>query len=425
MIDCNNILLITDNEDVTKLVTEKLVLLRENDKISVTNTSNVKKILANSLYKIVILHEDEDSETTLKLISQIKTVKDDCEIILLLNYTNPQLIVEAYDKGIYDYMTCEDDDFEMLIKTINCYRLQVSKEIQLRNEKFLYQLGVLDSKTNLYKEKYLKEIFLDISKDLSIQNGVFASIMLDNKIKTKVSSNRLAGAIKNSVRGNDIIATGRNGVFDLILPNIDLFGTKNLIEKIQQKMGENFPIRAGLSKIGIQSYETINKNATDSLTSAMQNDESVVCLDDNVNIQKNWLDDDDSGVNKKNFKLFKVAFTNKLTTVIAPSFFRYQKEYETKLTITEVSQYTNKVECVFCLKNDNVMSELVIRYNGYAKFYIEINHSGLDTVENFDTEIPLSSMTEKYLTMLLKRLKEEYKESNKMITNSNKEEPNA
>jgi hypothetical protein len=71
------------------------------------------------------------------------------------------------------------------------------------------------------------------------------------------------------------------------------------------------------------------------------------------------------------------------------------------------------------------MSELVIRYNGYAKFYIEINHSGLDTVENFDTEIPLSSMTEKYLTMLLKRLKEEYKESNKMITNSNKEEPNA
>ena len=189
MIDCNNILLITDNEDVAKLVTEKLVLLRENDKISVTNTSNVKKILSNSLYKIVILHEDEDNETTLKLISQIKAAKEDSEIILLLNYTNPQLIINAYDKGIYDYMTCEDDDFEMLIKTINCYRLQVSKEIQIRNEKFLYQLGVLDGKTNLYKEKYLKEIFLDISKDLSIQNGVFAALMLDNKIKTKVSSN--------------------------------------------------------------------------------------------------------------------------------------------------------------------------------------------------------------------------------------------
>jgi hypothetical protein len=249
--------------------------------------------------------------------------------------------------------------------------------------------------------------------------------MLDNKIKTKVSSNRLAGAIKNSVRGNDIIATGRNGIFYLILPNIDLFGTKNLIEKIQEKMGDKFPIRAGLSKIGIQSYETICKNATDSLTSAIQNDAPVVCLDDNINLQKNWLDDEDVTVGKKNYKLFKVAFTNKLTSVITPLFFRYQKEYETKLTNTEVSQYTNKVECVFCLKNSSMMSELVVRYNGYAKFYIEINHSGLDTVENYDTEIPLSSMTEKYLTGLLKRLKDEYRESNKMLTADKDEEANA
>ena len=278
MIDCNNILLITDNDDVAKEVTEKLVLLRENDKISVCGTAYIKKVLTNSLYRIVILHETDDNDITLKLISQIKSTKEDAEIILLLNYTNPQLIVNAYDNGIYDYMTTDSDDFEMLIKTINCFRLQVSKDIQRRNEKFLYQLGVLDGKTGLYKEKYLKEIFLDISKDLSIQNGVLSVLTLDSKIKTKVSSNRLAGAIKSSVRGNDIIAAARNGIYYLILPNIDLFGTKNLIEKIQEKMGESFPIRAGLSKIGIQSYETIDKNALDALTSAIQNDIQSVCL---------------------------------------------------------------------------------------------------------------------------------------------------
>lgn len=424
MIDSNNIILITDNDDVAKIVTDKLVLLRDNDKISVCNYSGAKKVLSNSLYKVAILHECETKDLTIKLLTGIKSVKPDIEIILLLNYADPDFVVEAYDNGIYDYFTTDTDRYDILLKTINCFKLQVSKEIQNRNEKFLYQMGVLDNKTGLYKDKYLKEIFLDISNDLRIQNGIFALLTLDEKIKTKVSSNRLAGAIKSSVRGDDIISVGRNGLFYLILPNINLAGTKNLIEKIQQKMGADFPIRSGLAKIGIQSFETLDKNAHDSLTSAIQCDKLTACLEDNIDIQKDWLDDDEPNSEKKNFKLFKVAFTNKMASVITPLFFRYQKEYETKLTNTEVSQYANKIESVFCLKCNDLMSELVIRYNGYAKFYIEINHSGLESVENYDTEMPLSQMTEKTLTSLLKRLKDEYKESLKMIKAS-KEEDNA
>lgn len=416
MIDNNNILLITDRKDVADLVTDKLVLLRDNDKISVCNTSNIKKVLTNSLYKVVILHESDDNQETLKNISTIKNLKNDIEIILLLNNTDPRFIVEAYDTGIYDYFTTDSDDYEMLIKTINCFRLQVSKEIQSRNEKFLYQLGVLDNKTNLYKEKYLKEIFLDISNDLRIQNGVFVTLTLDEKIKTKVSSNRLAGAIKASVRGDDIISTGKNGVFNLILPNIDLVGTKNLIEKIQEKMGNDFPVHSGLAKIGIQSFETLEKKAKDSLISACQNDLLAVCLGDNIDFQQDWLEDENITTSeKKSFKLFKTAFNNKMDSVISPLFYRYQKEYETKLSNAYVSQYTNNIESVFCIKQDDLMSELVIRYNGYAKFYIEINHSGLDSVDNYNTEIPLGEMDEKYLSGLLKRLKDEFRQSLKII----------
>ena len=423
MIDNNNILLITDRKDIADLVTDKLVLLRDNDKISISNTANMKKVLLNSLYKIAILHESIDNQETLKNISTIKNIKNDIEINLLLNDTDPQFIVEAYDNGIYDYFTTDSDDYEMLIKTINCFRLQVSKEIQNRNEKFLYLLGVLDNKTNLYKEKYLKEIFLDISNDLRIQNGVFATLTLDEKIKTKVSSNRLAGAIKASVRGDDIISIGKNGIFNLILPNIDLFGTKNLIEKIQEKMGADFPVHSGLTKIGIQSFETIEKFARDSLISACQNDLLTVCLGDNVDIQNDWLEDENTTIEKKSFKLFKIAFNNKMNSVISPLFYRYQKEYETKLSNTYVSQYTNNIESVFCLKQADLMSELVIRYNGYAKFNIEINHSGLDSVDNYNTEIPLGDMDEKYLNGLLKRLRDEFKQSLK--TMKDKREVNA
>ncbi|MBQ8459075.1 hypothetical protein IJ541_03110 [bacterium] len=413
MIDSNNILLITDSEDVAKNVTEKLVLLRNNDSITVSEVKNYKKTLENSLYCVVLLHEDEDSNVTLKIINNIKEIKPDAEIILLLNDSNPQLILNAYDCGIYDYFLTDAEDYEMLIKTINCFRLRLVKDICSRNEKFLYQQGVIDSKTGLYQYKHLKEIFIDISDNLRIQNGAFAIITLDEKTKTKISTNRLSQAIKTSVRGDDIIAVARGGKFYLVLPNIDLIGTKNLIQKIQNKMGEDFLIRAGLSKIGIQSFETLDKNAQDGLTSAIQNEVMAVCLEDNIDVQNSWLEDDETENNnrKKNFKLFKMAFTNKMNNIITPLFFRYQKEFETKLTNTTVSQYANNIECVFCLKNEKQKSELTIRYNGYAKFNIEITHSGLDSAENTKIEIPLSSMTEKFLSAQLKRLKNEYKQS--------------
>lgn len=411
MIDSNNILLITDYNEITKTILEKLVLLRSNDCISVCNTKNAKKVLEKSLYYVVILHESEDKNSTIKMIRQIKEMKPDAEIILLLNDTNPEFILNAYDNGIYDYFLTDSDAYEMLIKTINCFKLRLLKENISRNEKFLYQLGVLDLKTNLYNYKYLKEIFIDLSDNLRIQNGIFAILTLDETNKTKVSTNRLALAIKNSIRQDDIIAIARGGKFYLILPNIDLTGAKLLIQKIQNKMGEEFQLRAGLSKIGIQSFETLDKNSQDGLTSAIQNDLTTVCLEDNIDVQNSWLDDDEK-VKKanKNFKLFKMAFTNKMNSIITPMFYRYQKECETKLTNTQVSQYANNVESVFCLKNTNLHSELTIRYNGYAKFSIEINHSGLDSAENTKIEIPLSKMTEKYLNNLLKQLKDEYKQ---------------
>lgn len=411
MVDSNNILLITDYDEIAKTVLKKLVLLRSNDKITVCDTKNAKKILENSLYYVIILHELEDNSATLKMINHIKETKPDAEIILLLNDINQEFILSAYDNGIYDYFLTDSEAYEMLIKTINCFKLRLLKENITRNEKFLYQLGVIDHKTNLYNYKYLKEIFIDLSDDLRIQNGIFAILTLDETNKTKISTNRLALSIKNSVRQDDIIGVARGGKFYLILPNIDIDGTKALILKIQNKMGEDFKIHAGLSKIGIQSFETLDKNSQDGLTSAIQNDLTTVCLEDSIDVQNSWLEDDEENKQtQKKFKLFKMAFTNKMNSVIVPGFYRFQKECETKLTNTQVSQYANNIESVFSLKNENLHSELTIRYNGYAKFKIEINHSGLDSAENTKTEMPLSQMTEKSLNTLLKQLKDEYKQ---------------
>lgn len=410
MIENNNILLISEDENATELILNKLVLLRDNDKITKCNCKETKKALQNSLYCVVLLYADiKEQESIFKTIKTIKETKPDSEIILIPNDINTELILKAYDAGIYDYVPIDAESFDFVIKTINCYKLRTLKNIEQRNEKFLYQQGVIDEKTNLYKCNYLKDIFIDITDDLRIQNGIFSILTLNDKNKTKISTNRLAGIIKTTVRGDDIIATARGGKFYLILPNIDLEGTKKLIQKIQDKMGEEFKIHAGMSKIGIQSFETLDKITQDSLKSAIQNDEMTVSLSEVTGMQNGWLEDEDQP-RHKDFKLFKVAFTNKMKNVIEPIFFRFQKECETKLTNTQVSQYANNIESVFSLKNETLHSELVIRFNGYAKFKIEINHSGLDSAENTKLEIPLSQLTDKELTKLLKQLKQEYKQ---------------
>lgn len=410
MIENNNILLISEDENATELILNKLVLLRDNDKITKCNCKETKKALQNSLYCVVLLYADiKEQESIFKTIKTIKETKPDSEIILIPNDINTELILKAYDAGIYDYVPIDAESFDFVIKTINCYKLRTLKNIEQRNEKFLYQQGVIDEKTNLYKCNYLKDIFIDIADDLRIQNGIFSILTLNEKNKTKISTNRLAGIIKTTVRGDDIIATARGGKFYLILPNIDLEGTKKLIQKIQDKMGEEFKIHAGMSKIGIQSFETLDKITQDSLKSAIQNDEMTVSLSEVTGMQNGWLEDEDQP-RHKDFKLFKVAFTNKMKNVIEPIFFRFQKECETKLTNTQVSQYANNIESVFSLKNETLHSELVIRFNGYAKFKIEINHSGLDSAENTKLEIPLSQLTDKELTKLLKQLKQEYKQ---------------
>lgn len=411
MIDNNNIILITDNSETEKIVLEKLVLLRKNDNIRTCTYSNIKNALRESLFSLVILVEDEDVDLTLKYVKTIKQVNPDVEVLLVLNKINLELILKAYDDGIYDYLSINSDDYDFMIKAVNCFKYRMQKDENSRNQKFLKVMGVIDSKTGLYHQKYLKDVFIDLTEDLKIRYGTFTILSLDDSNKTKVSTNRLARVLKANLREDDIIAQARGGKFYIILPNIDLIGTKTVLQKIQDKMGENFKLRAGISKIGINSFETLEKNSNDGLVSALQNDVLAVCLEDNIDVQNTWLEDDVSETKTKEYKLFKNAFTNKMENVITPIFYRYQKTYETKLTNTQVSQYANNIECVFSLKNDKVHSELVLMYDGFAKFKLEINHSGLDSAENTKSEIPLNKLTDKLLISLLRQLKDEYKRS--------------
>ena len=406
MID-DNILLVTDDENVAENVLSKLVLLRESDSIAVCDYKMAKKMLENPTVSIVLVHALKDNEKTLSFLNSI--ISSEYEIILLVTDYEQDFILAAYDLGVSDYYSIKSDSYEMLIRTVNCFKSRSLKVRFARNFALLKQLGVVDDETGFYKYKYSRELLAEFIKDKRIQNGMFIVLILDESCKTRFSADKLSKAIKKSVRCDDIVSVVKGGKFYIILPNVDKLGAFAVVNKVQDVLGEKLIVRAGVCKIGNKSFDRLEKEAFAALSEACQTNETSVFLEDHVKTLDEWLEDDEK--DEKNFKLFKNAYNNKLDKVIAPVFFRLQKAYEEKLFHTKIDQYSDELQSVFQLKHDDRESRLKITYPGFAKIMIYITHEGLDTPENKEISLNLNEVTQKEIAKIVEDFIKDFKKS--------------
>ena len=401
----DNIILVTDSEYVTETVLSKLVLLRESDSIGVCGFDLAKKVLKTSRAAIVIVHAAHEDDAFLNFITSIKS--NDYEIILLVENYNQDFILKAYDRGISEYFSVESPDYEMLIRTVNCFKSHSAKVKSARDLSLLKQLDVVDNETAFYKYKYSKELLADFIKDSKVQNGMFIILTVDDSCKTGFSSEKLSRAIKQSVRCDDVVSIVKGGKFYIILPNIDKLGAFAVVSKIQAVVGEKTIIRAGVARIKEKTFERLEKEAYAALSEACQSDETVVLLEEKVRTLDTWLDEDEK--DEKNFKLFKNAYNNKLEKVIAPVFYRLQKAYEEKLFHTKIEQYSDELQSVFKLTNEKQQSRLKITYPGFAKIVVDVIHEGLDSPENREMELNLNEVTPKSLSKIVEDYIKEFK----------------
>ncbi len=406
MID-DNILLVTDDEDAAEKVLSKLVLLRESDSIAVCDYKMAKRILEQPSVSIVLVHENESREKTLKLIQAIKSAE--YEIILLVNDYDQDFILEAYDLGVSDYYSVTSESYEMLIRTVNCFKSRSLKVRFARDLALLEKLGVVDEETGFYKYKFSRELLAEFIKDVRVKNGMFIILVLDESCKTRFSADKLSKAIKKSVRCDDVVSVARGGKFYLILPNVDKLGAFAVVNKVQDMLGNKLIVRAGVCKIENKSFDRLEKEAFAALSEACLTNETSVFLEEKVKTLDDWLDDKEK--DDKNFKLFKNAYNNKLEKVIAPVFFRLQKSYEEKLFHTKIEQYSDELQSVFQLNHDGLESRLKIIYPGFAKIVIYITHEGLDTPENREISLNLNEVTQDGLAKIVEDFIKEFKKS--------------
>lgn len=406
MID-DNILLVTDDEDVAEAVLSKLVLLRESDSIAVCDYKMAKKILENPSVSIVLVHENKDKEKTLSFLNTI--ISPEYETILLVNDYDQDFILAAYDLGLSDYYSVKSESYEMLIRTVNCFKRRSFKVRYSRDFALLVRMGVVDEETGFYKYKYSRELLAEFIKDKRVQNGMFIVLVLDEASKTRFSADKLSQAIKKSVRCDDVVSVAKGGKFYMILPNVDKLGAFAVVNKIQDILGAKLIVRAGVCRIENKTFDRLEKEAFAAFSEACQTNETAVFLEEHVKTLDEWLDDEEK--DDKNFKLFQNAYNNKLEKVIAPVFFRLQKTYEEKLFNTKIEQYSDELQSVFQLKHGDRESRLKITYPGFAKIMIYIIHEGLDTPENKEISLNLNAVTQKGLAKIVEDFIKEFKQS--------------
>lgn len=386
------ILLVSDDNDFAQKLDEKLVFLRKNDEIIISDYASALDLIGEC--SVVLVHENSTFEQTLSMIKDLRKKKE-ISIILVANSNNENLILESADLGVDDFILANAENFEFVLRIVHNIEFSVLKQLSHGYIKLLKQVNVVDDYSGLFNFDNCQQILKEQ------KNGIFMAISPCDKMK--FSLDEVGFAIKFAIRKNDIAFIGRGSNFYLYLKDTDFEGAKNVFDKINTKI----KINAGVADISGKTLENFEKEAQDALIEAQKTEQKFVVHQTKENTLDEWLADTKSG----NYKLFRKLFNTKLEKVITPVFYRLQKSYEDKLKNTEIIQFTTDEQCVFELKNKNTKSSLRIIYPGFAKIIVTIKHEGFDSPENSEISLPLDKITQKELVEIVENFIKEYKET--------------
>ena len=394
----SNILLITDNNDAWKDLTEKFALLRNSDEIISVDFSAAEQILEEIAPKVIFLCA-QDCAIVQETLLNIKKINPRSIVICAFEKYNQDLILSLYDSGMDDYILTDSEPADVLIKTVNALKLSAEREKAELNQNLLENIGALSN--GFYTENYADELFENVFESEKPKSATLVILTYDELDKALFDCGKLSCAIKNSIRKNDIAAAFPSGKFYILLENADIEGAKKVYKKIKNSLEDEFRIKAGICEVCAKSFKETEQKSTSALTDAMLSTyDFVIYQEKEISETDDWSLEPEKENKQKDFKFFRQLFLNKMEKVITPVFYKLQNAYDGRLEDTQIEQYTNENRCIFNLKNPKQTSRLTITYPGFAKAVIYITHSGLDSPENKEYVLALKDLTELLLTAL-------------------------
>lgn len=398
----SNILLVTNEESITKDFPNKLILLRETDDLSYCDYEDAPDIVFTDKPDIVIVHEHKEKDKTLNLIKYIKTQID--SVLLLINNYDRNFILSAYDEGIDDYFGINSDASEISIRTVNCIKKDNLKKNINRYSNYLKAYELLDSSDNYISSKNSENILNIELQTKNYRNGALLLIEPDEEGKASYSSDKMKTALNKSIRNTDIIAHSSGIKTFIMISEGGIAGAAKILDKIKKELNNEISIKAGICEITSNKFDIIEKHTQCALSESLSSGQEFTIFANNEP-EENWLEEP----KEKNYKLFKNAFNKKLEKVITPVFYRLQKSWEEKLFNTKIEQYTSDSQSVFRLINPKQTSLLKIVYPGFAKVIVYITHEGLNSPENKEISLSLNEINNKEITHIIEEFIREFK----------------
>ena len=273
----NNILLITDEQDFSSKLYEKLVLLREKDSLYTLSYEEAAKQAKTIEAKVIILHEHEIKNKTLNLIVDLKELDKDKNrsLILAAESKDRDFILSAYDEGVCEHFYTSDVDFEVLLRLLNCIKNNIVKSCYNRDKNIMEKVGLIDEDTGLYKYKYA-ELIINEELDKTKNNGIFLALSPEENGKSAFSLLKMTTALKSSVRCDDIVIHANGMKFYIYLKNTGLHGAAVVLNKIKDIYDSEYKIKAGICDVKYKDFERGERDALPALDEALLTNEEFV-----------------------------------------------------------------------------------------------------------------------------------------------------
>lgn len=442
MSDANTVVIVSNKQEFLNQISSKLVLLRNLDKVKTFSIEEAQNLFSGFIPNVLILHCKDNDSRIINLIKKVKSqeIYKHLSILLINENCSRELVIEAFDSGINDILFAPVIDYELLIRVIWCLKkneLSLSRE-SLSN--FLTGLEIMESSNGIYSKKYCDEFLkneISQTKKYS-QRACLLLVSPDKKYKNPKDISDFISTIKKSVRLNDSVAIKDEDKFYIYLQKTKLNGAYSVFERINNNLGADVSINAGVVEIQEQKYEDIINALEDALEKAGENTNSLIVAsdfyaneprstlridnadkiqnaDDSINEETKTQNNAHGVFDKNSIRLFNQAYQRKIKVVIEPVFKKYENILRIKKQEFAINAYTGN-KSLFSVSSGDITAMYALDYDGMEHVTIRLTildneHKRLFESETVDFTIldyrkvalMLSELIDKFIILLKKK----------------------
>lgn len=400
MADINTVVIVSDKQEFINLVSSKLVLLRNFDKIKSCSILEAQNMFDGFSPNVMILHCENNNNNAINLIKSIKKndLYENLPILFVNENCSRETVIEAFDNGISDVLFVPIIDYELLIRVIWCLKKnELNLNIESRKN-FLTGIGVVQADTGVYTQKYCDDFLkneIAQSKKYS-QKACLLLVTPDKKYPNYKNPKEFISVIKDSIRINDSIIIKDVDEFYIYLQKTKLNGAYSVFERINTKLGIDCGANAGVVEIGEQNFDDIKEALNAALAKANENTNSLIVASDFYSkeskpklvlktpaelakslsstevTQSAPKEQNKTPFDKNSVKLFNQAYQRKLQVVITPIFKKYEQILRTKQQDFAINSYVG-VKSMFSVSRGDISASLSLDYDNFEHVVIKLS----------------------------------------------------